>query len=52
MHIIQKKLLKLAENHDLGSMSYRKIGGLIDEESAQKIKHHLEQLNKIGRAHV
>lgn len=48
MHIIQQKLLKLAENHDLGNMSYRKIGGLIDEESAQKIKHHLEQLGKKG----
>lgn len=48
MHILQEKLLKLSENEDLGKMSFRQIGKLIGENSAQKIKHHLLQLEKKG----
>jgi SOS-response transcriptional repressor LexA len=48
MHELQKKLLKLSETEDLGKMSFRQIGKLIGEESAQKIKHHLLQLEKKG----
>lgn len=48
MHIIQEKLLKACENTNLGSMSFREVGKLVDEEYAQKIKHHLLQLEKRG----
>lgn len=48
MHILQEKLLNLSKTHDLGKMSFRKIGKLIGEDSAQKIKHHLLQLEKKG----
>src|SRR5690242_14604216 len=48
MHTIQEKLLKLAEANNLGEMSLRQIGRLIGEPSAQKIKHHLLQLEKNG----
>lgn len=48
MHILQEKILKLAETSDLGKMSFRQIGKLIGEDSAQKIKHHLIQLEKKG----
>lgn len=45
MHIIQEKLINLAENHNLADLTLRKIGELIDEPgSPQKIKHHLNQL--------
>lgn len=49
MHPTQEKLLRLAgSKDDLGSMSYREIGKLVDETSAQKVKHHLLQLQKKG----
>lgn len=48
MHIIQEKLLKLSETKDLGKMSLRQIGGFVGDASAQKIKHHLMQLEKKG----
>jgi repressor LexA len=48
MHILQEKLLKLSETEDLGKMSFRKIGKFVGENSAQKIKHHLFQLEKKG----
>lgn len=48
MHILQEKLLKLSETEDLGKMSFRQIGKFISEDSAQKIKHHLLQLEKKG----
>lgn len=45
MHIIQQKLLNLAENHNLADLTLRKIGELIGETgSPQKIRHHLDQL--------
>jgi SOS-response transcriptional repressor LexA len=44
MHPIQEKLLKLSSEYNLGRMSYREIGKLIEETHPQKIKHHLEQL--------
>lgn len=48
MHIIQQKLLRLAETYNLGNMPLRDIGKIIDEEHPQLIKHHLEQLEKKG----
>lgn len=48
MHHLQEKLLRLAAVRNLGSMSYREIGKLIEESSAQKVKHHLIQLEKNG----
>lgn len=46
MHVIQQKLLRLAETYNLGEMTFRDIGKLIGEEHPQTIKHHLEQLEK------
>ncbi|MCX6713094.1 MAG: hypothetical protein NTY66_02725 [Candidatus Vogelbacteria bacterium] len=43
-HIIQKKLLALANEMNLGVMSLRKIGALVGAKSAQVVKHHLQQL--------
>ncbi len=48
MHPIQERLLSLTETVNLGRMSLREIGRLVGDESAQKIKHHLEQLVKRG----
>lgn len=45
MHIIQQKLLSLAEKKNLADFTLRKIGELVGEVgSPQKIKHHLDQL--------
>lgn len=46
MHPIQKKLLKLVDEYNLGRLSYREIGKLIGESHPQKVKHHLEQLEQ------
>lgn len=46
MHSIQKKLLKLAGQYNLGILSYREIGKLIGESHPQKVKYHLEQLEQ------
>jgi SOS-response transcriptional repressor LexA len=46
MHIIQEKILKLVPHKNLGSMTLREIGDLIGEKYPQKIKHHLDQLQK------
>lgn len=48
MHIIQEKLLKELNRKNLSGMTLREIGSLIGEKSAQKIKHHLNQLSKRG----
>lgn len=48
MHRIQQLLLQLAGQVNLGDMSLRQMGELIGEESPQKIKHHLNQLEKRG----
>lgn len=46
MHIIQQKLLRLIDTYDLGNLSFRDIGKIIDNAHPQMIKHHLEQLEK------
>jgi SOS-response transcriptional repressor LexA len=48
MHPIQEKLLKLIDQKKISDMTLRDIGELISEPLPQKIKHHLEQLEKKG----
>lgn len=48
MHKIQEKLLNIIARKNLSGMTLRKIGNLMGEKSAQKIKHHLIQLSKKG----
>ncbi|HMP67490.1 MAG TPA: S24 family peptidase [Candidatus Paceibacterota bacterium] len=48
MHQIQEKILKLLESKNLSGITLREIGNLIDEKFPQKIKHHLDQLEKKG----
>jgi len=40
MHIIQQKILKLAEKQNIDRMNLHEIGRLVGEEHPQKIKHH------------
>lgn len=45
MHLIQEKIINLADSRNLSDLTLRKIGELIGEpKSPQKIKHHLNQL--------
>ncbi|MFZ3054722.1 MAG: S24 family peptidase [Minisyncoccales bacterium] len=49
MHLIQEKIINLADNRNLSDLTLRKIGELIGEpESPQKIKHHINQLISKG----
>lgn len=48
MHPIQEKLLKLIDQKNLSNMTLRDIGEMIKEPLPQKVKHHLEQLEKKG----
>jgi len=50
MHPIQKKLLELSKRKNLAKLSLREMASMIGmpEESPQKIKHHLLQLQKKG----
>jgi repressor LexA len=48
LHPIQEKLLRLAQNRNISSLSLRELGGLVGDRSPQKIKHHLGQLEKRG----
>ncbi len=48
MHPIQEKLLKILDQKNLNNMTLRDIGELIKEPLPQKVKHHLEQLEKKG----
>jgi repressor LexA len=48
MHPIQERLLKVIDQKNLSDMTLRDIGELIKEPLPQKIKHHLEQLEKKG----
>lgn len=48
MHKIQENILELVSRHNLGSMTLREIGDLVGEKYPQKIKHHLDQLQKKG----
>lgn len=49
MHEVQQKLLNLIDKKNIGGLTLRDIGEIIDEkEKPQKIKHHLLQLEKKG----
>ncbi len=48
MHKIQENLLSLLQNRNLNGLTLREIGFLIGEKYPQKIKHHLDQLQKRG----
>jgi len=46
MHQIQEKILKILNNKNLDGLTLREIGELIGEKFPQKVKHHLDQLEK------
>ena len=48
MHMIQEKLLKVIDDKNIGDLTLRQIGELIDERLPQKVKHHLSQLERKG----
>lgn len=50
MHIIQEKLLELSKSENLANLSLRDMARSIEmpNESPQKIKHHVTQLQKKG----
>lgn len=48
MHILQEKLLALLQENNISDMTLREIGEKIGEKYPQKIKHHLDQLEKKG----
>ena len=48
MHQIQQKLLDLINHKNISGKTLRAIGHLISEDSPQKVKHHLTQLQKKG----
>lgn len=52
LHPIQDKLLMLAQERSLGNLSLREIGELVGDRSPQKIKHHIDQLQKKGLLRV
>jgi len=52
MHNIQQKLLALSQQKNLGQFTLREIGAFVGETSPQKIKHHLQQLEKKGLIHI
>ena len=48
LHPLQEKILQLAQNRNIAKMSLREIGELVGDHSPQKIKHHIQQLEKRG----
>jgi SOS-response transcriptional repressor LexA len=48
MHSIQEKLLKLISERNVGNLTLREIGKLVNEKLPQKVKHHLTQLEQKG----
>lgn len=48
MHTLQEKLLKVIDGRNIGGLTLRQIGKMVEEELPQKIKHHLSQLERKG----
>ncbi len=48
MHSIQEKILQKIDQEGLKGMTLRQIGELVGEKFPQKIKHHINQLEKKG----
>jgi repressor LexA len=52
MHELQEKLLKLAQEENLGLLTLREMGAKIGVRSPQIVKHHLGQLQKKGLVRI
>lgn len=52
LHQTQRDILKIAQTQDLSKLSLRQIGSLIGVTHPQKVKHHLDQLEKKQLLHV
>jgi repressor LexA len=48
MHKIQEEILQLMRTKNINGLTLREIGDLIGEKFPQKIKHHIDQLQKKG----
>jgi repressor LexA len=48
LHPLQEKILRLAQERNISQLSLRDLGALVGDRSPQKIKHHLQQLEKRG----
>jgi len=48
MHITQKKILKFLQKTKISNIGYSQLGRFIEEPHPQKMKHHIEQLQKKG----
>ncbi|MBN1262836.1 MAG: hypothetical protein JW991_00600 [Candidatus Pacebacteria bacterium] len=48
MHKTQRQLLRIAKTRDLSKLSLREIGKMVGINHPQKVKHHLQQLQKKG----
>jgi repressor LexA len=48
LHPLQEAILRLAQDRNLAKLTLREIGRLVGDSSPQKIKHHLQQLEKRG----
>lgn len=48
LHPLQEAILRLAQERNIATLKLREIGRLVGDESPQKIKHHLQQLEKRG----
>lgn len=48
MHSIQEKILQKIDQGGLSGMTLRQIGEMVGEKFPQKIKHHINQLEKKG----
>lgn len=48
MHTLQEKLLRVIDEKNIGGLTLRQIGEMVEEKLPQKIKHHLSQLERKG----
>jgi repressor LexA len=48
LHPLQEAILRLSQERNLATLPLREIGRLVGDPSPQKIKHHLQQLEKRG----
>jgi repressor LexA len=48
LHPLQEKILLLAQERNIATLKLREIGRLVGDLSPQKIKHHIQQLEKRG----
>lgn len=48
MHPLQKKILDITSNKNLGKMKLREFGRQVGEDHPQSVKHHLHRLEELG----